>query len=110
VADVFDALTHERPYKPAWPVEEAVAEIARQSGTQLDRDVVAAFLRVVARGAIDDDERPDPPRASPRAAPRDRADPPPFRNTCFPIDPAWRDRASRVLERGGQWCFRRFFP
>ena len=44
VADVFDALTHERPYKKAWPVEEALAEIARQSGQQFDPQVVEAFL------------------------------------------------------------------
>ena len=44
IADVFDALTHERPYKNAWPVEEAVAEIARQSGSQFDPQVVEAFL------------------------------------------------------------------
>jgi PAS domain S-box-containing protein len=44
VADVFDALTHERPYKEAWPVEQAVAEITRQSGQQFDPQVVEAFL------------------------------------------------------------------
>jgi PAS domain S-box-containing protein len=44
VADVFDALTHERPYKKAWPVQDAVAEIARQSGEQFDPRVVEAFL------------------------------------------------------------------
>jgi putative two-component system response regulator len=44
VADVFDALTHERAYKRAWPVREAVAEITRQSGHQFDPRVVAAFL------------------------------------------------------------------
>ncbi len=44
VADVFDALTHERPYKKAWPVEEALTEISAQSGQQFDPDVVNAFL------------------------------------------------------------------
>jgi response regulator RpfG family c-di-GMP phosphodiesterase len=43
VADVFDALTHERPYKSAWPVREAVAEIIRQRGRQFDPRVVDAF-------------------------------------------------------------------
>jgi putative nucleotidyltransferase with HDIG domain len=46
VADVFDALTHERPYKPAWPVAEAVAEIERGAGTHFDPAVVAAFRRL----------------------------------------------------------------
>lgn len=48
VADVFDALTHERPYKIAWSFEEAVREIEQQSGRQFDPLVVAAFLRVIA--------------------------------------------------------------
>jgi putative two-component system response regulator len=49
VADVFDALISERPYKAAWPQKDAVAEIERCSGTQFDPDVVAAFLRVIGR-------------------------------------------------------------
>ena len=44
VADVFDALTHERPYKSAWTVEQAVAEIRRAAGSQFDPRVVDAFL------------------------------------------------------------------
>lgn len=43
VADVFDSLTHERPYKHAWPVADAVGEIHRLRGTQFDPDVVEAF-------------------------------------------------------------------
>jgi putative two-component system response regulator len=46
VADVFDALTHERPYKRAWPVDEALAEIAAQRGRQFDPRVSDAFLKV----------------------------------------------------------------
>jgi HD domain len=48
VADVFDALTHHRPYKPAWPVAEAVAEIRDQRGRQFDPRVVDAFIDVLA--------------------------------------------------------------
>jgi putative two-component system response regulator len=44
IVDVFDALTHERPYKKAWPVEAAIAEIKSQSGRQFDPAVVKAFL------------------------------------------------------------------
>ncbi|RYZ89580.1 MAG: HD domain-containing protein [Proteobacteria bacterium] len=44
VADVFDALTHERPYKAAWTAEDAVLEIEKQSGSQFDPQVVQAFL------------------------------------------------------------------
>ena len=47
VADVFDALTNERPYKKAWPRHEAIEEIQRQSGRQFDPHVVGAFLEVV---------------------------------------------------------------
>jgi putative two-component system response regulator len=52
VADVFDALTHPRPYKPAWPLVEAVAEIERQAGYQFDPRVVTSFMRVLNRGEI----------------------------------------------------------
>ena len=44
VADVFDALTHDRPYKPAWTVERAIAEIGAGAGSQFDPRVVTAFL------------------------------------------------------------------
>jgi putative two-component system response regulator len=47
VADVFDALISERPYKKAWRRVEAVEEIRRQSGRQFDPRVVEAFLLVV---------------------------------------------------------------
>lgn len=43
IADVFDALTHGRPYKKAWPIEEAVTEILNQSGRQFDPRLVQAF-------------------------------------------------------------------
>jgi len=49
VADVFDALTHDRPYKPAWPVEQALAEIEQQAGYQFDPQVVEAFLESLRR-------------------------------------------------------------
>jgi HD-GYP domain-containing protein (c-di-GMP phosphodiesterase class II) len=43
VADVFDALTHVRPYKEAWPIEEAVTQVVAESGTHFDPLVVDAF-------------------------------------------------------------------
>jgi putative two-component system response regulator len=43
VADVFDALTHERPYKRAWPVREALAEVLREARSHFDPEVVQAF-------------------------------------------------------------------
>lgn len=53
VADVFDALTHGRPYKRAWSVAEARAEIERESGGQFDPDVVEAFREIGKTGALD---------------------------------------------------------
>jgi putative two-component system response regulator len=43
LADVFDALVHERPYKPAWPLDRAVEEILSLRGTHFDPAVVDAF-------------------------------------------------------------------
>lgn len=45
VADVFDALTSERPYKAAWPVDRAIAHLESNAGTHFDRNCVAAFMR-----------------------------------------------------------------
>ncbi len=44
VADVFDALTHQRPYKAAWERERALGEIASQAGRQFDPAVAQALL------------------------------------------------------------------
>lgn len=47
VADAFDAMTTERPYRGAMPVADAVAELRSCSGTQFDPAVIDAFLGVV---------------------------------------------------------------
>ena len=47
VADVYDAVTSERPYKTAAPPHVGVAIIERGAGTEFDPDVVAAFSKVV---------------------------------------------------------------
>jgi putative two-component system response regulator len=44
IADVFDALTHDRPYKKAWSLEEAVTEIERLSGLDFDPHLIEVFL------------------------------------------------------------------
>ena len=44
VADVYDALTSARPYKAAWPFEEAIAYIRDQAGQHFDPLCVQAFL------------------------------------------------------------------
>ncbi|MGA2213729.1 MAG: HD domain-containing phosphohydrolase [Bryobacteraceae bacterium] len=45
VADVFDVLTHSRPYKEAWTVEAALEEIEKQKGRMFDPQLVELFLR-----------------------------------------------------------------
>ncbi len=44
VADVFDALSSERPYKKAWPIEDCIAELKAQAGRHFDPRLVALFL------------------------------------------------------------------
>lgn len=47
VADVFDALTSDRPYKKAWEMDEAAALVRAQSGRHFDPNCVAAFFQVL---------------------------------------------------------------
>jgi putative nucleotidyltransferase with HDIG domain len=44
VADAYDAMTSDRPYRPAMTPEEARAEIDRCAGTQFDPEIAEAFL------------------------------------------------------------------
>ncbi len=44
VADSFDAMTSDRPYRPALTVADALAEVERNAGSQFDPDVARAFL------------------------------------------------------------------
>lgn len=46
VVDVWDALTSDRPYRPAWTRERALEHIKEQSGKHFDRSVVDAFLQL----------------------------------------------------------------
>ena len=49
IADVFDALTSERPYKKAWPVEKAVALLEEEAGKHFDPDLVPEFINCLDR-------------------------------------------------------------
>jgi putative two-component system response regulator len=49
LADVFDALTHKRPYKLAWPIDEALTEISRLKGRQFEPQLTDLFLAMMAR-------------------------------------------------------------
>lgn len=47
VADVFDALTMDRPYKKAWSIEDAVNLINEESGKHFDPSLVEIFNQVL---------------------------------------------------------------
>ena len=49
LADVFDALTHVRPYKVAWPIDAALDEIARLKGRQFEPQLTDLFIVLVGR-------------------------------------------------------------
>ncbi|UCH86968.1 MAG: diguanylate cyclase [Dehalococcoidia bacterium] len=53
VVDVFDAMTHERSYRKALSIEEAMAELERGAGTQFDPAVVEAFLALMSKRGED---------------------------------------------------------
>lgn len=60
VADVFDALTHARPYKDPWPPQQALDELRRQRGRQFDPQVIDAFLELDLEQASDVTPTPTP--------------------------------------------------
>jgi HD-GYP domain-containing protein (c-di-GMP phosphodiesterase class II) len=49
IVDVFDALTSDRPYRKAWPLEKTMAYIREQSGRHFDPEVVKIFLEVLEK-------------------------------------------------------------
>jgi len=51
VADTYDAMRSERPYRKARTKEEAIAELKRVKGRQLDKKIVDRFLKVVTAEA-----------------------------------------------------------
>ncbi|GAB4434225.1 MAG: GAF domain-containing protein [Chloroflexi bacterium OHK40] len=52
VADVFDAITSHRPYRPAQSVEKAIETLRRIAGSELDAQCVEALVQARARGLI----------------------------------------------------------
>ncbi len=47
VADAFEAMTSDRPYRKALTIEETINELRRNSGTQFDPEVVDALIKVL---------------------------------------------------------------
>lgn len=52
VADAFDAMTSDRPYRAARTIEQSLEELKRCRGRQFDTDVVGAFMECVEQGKI----------------------------------------------------------
>lgn len=71
VADAYEAMTADRPYRSALPCQAARAELEANAGTQFDADVVAAFLLVLRRSepgfqaALAPTDAAPPPLAAP---------------------------------------------
>ena len=59
VVDVFDALTSDRPYRPAWSREKAAEHIRLASGSHFDPAVVGVFLREILGAG--EEAHADPP-------------------------------------------------
>lgn len=63
VADAWDAMTSTRVYRKAMPIESAIAELKRCSGSQFHPEVVEAFLDMIGeQGLIPSDDVPQLPR------------------------------------------------
>jgi putative nucleotidyltransferase with HDIG domain len=52
VADAFDAMTSDRPYRRALSREQALAEVERCAGTQFDPEIARIFLEVFAEAEL----------------------------------------------------------
>jgi putative nucleotidyltransferase with HDIG domain len=59
IADAFDAMTSDRPYRQALTREQALAEVERCAGTQFDPEIARIFLEVFGR-----EEKRDLPAAA----------------------------------------------
>lgn len=64
VCDVFDALTSTRPYKQAWPVEQAINYLRENAGTAFDPAVVKHFETIIDQVLALREHYPDEPMAA----------------------------------------------
>jgi putative two-component system response regulator len=56
LADVFDALTHGRPFANPWPMDKALEEIKSRRGTQFDPDLADIFIELIQRLRIEHED------------------------------------------------------
>ena len=71
LCDTFDAMVHDRPYRGALSVDEALGEIRRGAGTQFDPDLAAEFERCLPK-LLDVGQRPDVPELAAKRGRRER--------------------------------------
>lgn len=90
VVDVWDALRHDRPYRPAWPEDRVRGYLQSLAGTHLDSEVVAAFLdrtRPDSEPSETEDSASEPATAAHPAG--DESQPQPLPHAVNPLkDPA----------------------
>jgi putative two-component system response regulator len=100
VCDVFDALTHERPYKQAWTVQEAIDELEAQRGEFFDPGLVDLFVDRVLPGlpwVTEGSARRDVPVVD------DHVPAPGVHPAgCAASDRQWREPVARVGHNAGQ--------
>ncbi|MFZ5900959.1 MAG: HD-GYP domain-containing protein, partial [Bacillota bacterium] len=56
IADAYDAMTSDRPYRKAMSREGALAELRRMAGTQFDPQLVEKFAELLRNGTVFDDQ------------------------------------------------------
>jgi HD-GYP domain-containing protein (c-di-GMP phosphodiesterase class II) len=59
--DAFNAMTTDRPYRPAMSVEQAIEELLSESGSQFNPQVVGALTRILARSLAGNQDPADEP-------------------------------------------------
>ncbi|HUG89199.1 MAG TPA: HD-GYP domain-containing protein [Planctomycetaceae bacterium] len=52
VADIFEALTSNRPYRPAMSLEQALSTMQRQAGTGVDEEILACWIGTIRSGSL----------------------------------------------------------
>ncbi len=60
IVDVWDALTHDRPYRQAWSMEKALAYLQEQAGIQFDPQVVENFVALIREDYLSPQTNPAP--------------------------------------------------